>query len=103
MNEAKRVGRVVVGIVAVCVALSALAEEPTPAAAAITPAALDPQRLDRDGQPIYGFELMTESEVSGLRSMLFSIKDPKTRDEARAAHRKAMDKRAAERGVTIKE
>ena len=46
---------------------------------------------------------MSETEVSGYRSLLFSIKDPVAREEARAAHRKAMDKRAAERGVAIKQ
>ena len=75
---------------------SVAAEEPT----SIT-TALDTRVLDREGKPIYGAELMTETEISGLKSMLFSIKDPKDREEARAAHRKAMDKRAAERGVKI--
>jgi hypothetical protein len=59
--------------------------------------------LDRDGKPIYGCELMSETEISGMRSLLFSIKDPALRDEARVAHRKAMEKRALQRGVRIEE
>lgn len=80
----------------------ATAEEPNVTASVTSPAA-DPRALDREGKPIYGFELMSETEVSGLKSLLFSIKDPVARDAARAEHRKAMDKRAAERGVTIKQ
>ena len=88
--------------VAVLACSVAVAEEPGVTAATVSPT-VDPRTLDREGKPIYGFELMSESEVSGFRSLLFSIKDPAARDEARAAHRKAMDKRAAERGVTIKQ
>jgi hypothetical protein len=87
----------------ICMSTSVFAETPS----ATTPAATTPtahvHALDRDGKPIYGCELMSETEISGLRSLLFSIKDPAVRDEARAAHRKAMDKRAAERGVKIEE
>ena len=92
----------VVGLVAGATFGVAQAEEPI-ATVATPMVAPDPATLDRDGKPIYGIELMTETEVSGLRSMLFSIKDPVVREEARAAHRKAMDKRAAERGVKIKQ
>jgi hypothetical protein len=89
---------VVVGLLTYSVSLNVTAEETT----SIT-AAPDSRILDREGKPIYGAELMTESEISGLKSMLFSIKDPKDREDARAAHRKAMDKRAAERGVKVQE
>ena len=75
------------------------AEEPFPAPQPATTETVDPQLLDRDGKRIVGFELMSETERSGYRALLFSIKDPVARDEARAAHRKAMEKRAAERGV----
>jgi len=85
------------------IALPAIAEEPALSTSSLSAPALDPATLDREGKPIYGIELMTESEIGGLRSLLFSIKDPVARDEARAAHRKAMDKRAAERGVKIKQ
>lgn len=88
--------------VAVLACSVATAEEPGVTTATVSPT-VDPRTLDREGKPIYGFELMSETEVSGFRSLLFSIKDPVAREEARAAHRKAMDKRAAERGVAIKQ
>lgn len=81
------------------------AEEPFPApTTATTPNPTDnPRMFDRDGKRIVGFELMSETEISGLRSLLFSIKDPALRDQAREEHRKAMEKRAAERGVKLLE
>jgi hypothetical protein len=81
------------------------AEEPSapPAASAAPTPAENPQMFDRDGKRIVGFELMSESERAGYRSMMFSIKDPAARDQARAEHRKAMLKRAAERGVKLQE
>jgi hypothetical protein len=100
--KASRTGVFALGL-GCALTLSAFAEEPFSAVSSTPSAAVDPQRLDRDGKPIYGFELMTETEVGGLRSLLFSIKDPLAREEARAAHRKAMDKRAAERGVKIQQ
>ena len=100
--------RMIFGVLRAAIPLAVLAgsiaaaEEPGVTAPIATPA-VDPRMLDREGKPIYGFELMSETEVGGFRALLFSIKDPVAREEARAAHRKAMDKRAAERGVTIKE
>jgi len=81
------------------------AEEPaTSVASPSTPTpAENPRMFDRDGKRIVGFELMSETEVSGYRSLLFSIRDPAARDQARAEHRKAMEKRAAERGVKLQE
>lgn len=97
MREAGWIRIVSLGVL---LAVSAVqAEEPTNVATQTAAAA----PLDREGKPIYGYELMTESEISGLTSLLFSIKDPAAREEARAAHHKAMDKRAAERGVKIKQ
>lgn len=80
------------------------AEEPasTPATSAPTPKD-NPDMFDREGKRIIGYELMTETEIAGYRALLFSIKDPVAREEARAAHRKAMEKRAAERGVKLQE
>jgi hypothetical protein len=85
--------------------VSVRAEEPvaTPAPAPSPETAENPRMFDRDGKRIVGFELMSETEISGLRSLLFSIKDPALRDQARAEHRKAMEKRAAERGVKLQE
>jgi hypothetical protein len=94
---------VMIGFLACSAAFTVTAEEPGLTAPTVSQATPDPRTLDREGKPIYGFELMSETEVSGFRSLLFSIKDPAAREEARAAHRKAMDKRAAERGVTIKQ
>ena len=91
-----------IGLISYSTVFVVYAEEPVSAAAIAAPTTPDPQTLDREGKPIYGFELMSDTEVSGLRSLLFSIKDPVAREEARANHRKAMDKRAAERGVKIK-
>lgn len=59
--------------------------------------------VDRDGKVIYGYKLMTDTELGGYRSQLFFIKSLEDRDAVRAEHRKAMDKRAAERGVKIDE
>jgi hypothetical protein len=83
--------------------IPANAEEPAQLATAAPTAADHPEMFDREGKRIIGFELMSESEVSGYRSLLFSIKDPAAREQARAAHRKAMLKRAAERGVKLQE
>lgn len=81
---------------------SVRAEEPAKSPTATTPAA-NPQMLDREGKRIIGFELMSETEIAGYRSLLFSIRDPAAREQARAEHRKAMEKRAAERGVKLQE
>lgn len=99
MRRTSWIGMVSLGVVLATNA--AYAEEPVTTAVAVPAETAAP--LDREGKPIYGYEIMTESEISGLTSLLFSIKDPKARDEARAAHHKAMDKRAAERGVKLKQ
>lgn len=65
--------------------------------------AQDQRMFDRDGKRIVGFELMSDTEIAGYRALLFSIKDPVARDQARAEHKKAMEKRAAERGVKLQE
>jgi hypothetical protein len=95
---------------ALCTALLAtlmgtpcFAETPPDTKPAATTPTAHVHEVDREGKPIYGCELMSETEISGMRSMLFSIKDSAARDEARASHRKAMDKRAAERGVKIEQ
>jgi len=73
-------------------------EQPT-----TTTPADNPRMYDRDGKRIPGYELMTETEINGYRALMFSIKDPAAREEARQEHRKAMEKRAAERGVKLQE
>lgn len=84
----------------------ARAEEPAKPPTAVTtiPASAEnPRMFDRDGKRIVGFELMSETEIAGYRSLLFSIRDSAARDQARAEHRKSMEKRAAERGVKLQE
>src|SRR5687767_3606794 len=83
-------------LLALATTLPAHAEEParSPTATTTPTPAENPQMFDREGKRIIGFELMSESEVSGYRSLLFSIKDPAAREQARAEHRKAMEKRA---------
>jgi hypothetical protein len=102
-NPIVRSGALCTALLATLMGAPAFAETPPGTSPdAPTPAA-HVHALDREGKPIYGCELMSETEISGLRSLLFSLKDPVLRDEARAAHRKAMDKRAAERGLKIDE
>lgn len=91
------------GLVLAWIATST-AEEPLPiVTSTVTTPADNPRMFDRDGQRIVGFELMSDTEVSGYRALLFSIKDPAVREQARAEHRKAMEKRATERGVKLQE
>ena len=79
------------------------AEEPLPSAQPTITPETDPQRFDREGKLIVGYELMSDTERSGYRALLFAIKDPVAREQARAAHRQAMETRAAERGVKLQE
>jgi hypothetical protein len=81
------------------------AEEPTSTSALTAASApADNSRMyDRDGKRIPGYELMTETEINGYRALMFSIKDPQAREQARQEHRKAMEKRAAERGVKLQD
>jgi hypothetical protein len=78
------------------------AEEKFDVAKEVSAPARKPE-VDRDGKVIYGYKLMTETELGGYRSQLFFIKSLEDRDAVRAEHRRAMDKRAAERGVKIEE
>jgi hypothetical protein len=82
-------------------AASAPAAEP--AAAAPAASAIPPEEIDRDGKRIAGYALMTDSERGGYRSQLFFMKTMAERDAFRAEHRKAMQQRAKERGVTLQE
>jgi hypothetical protein len=78
------------------------AEEKFDASKEVSAAERKPE-VDRDGKVIYGYKLMTDTELGGYRSQLFFIKSLEDRDAVRAEHRKAMDKRAAERGMKIEE
>jgi hypothetical protein len=83
------------------IAAPTFAEEPVPTSAAISPdnAAL----YDRDGKRICGYELMTDSERAGHRSMLHATKSLADRDEIRADLCKRMQQRADERGVKLQQ
>jgi hypothetical protein len=64
---------------------------------------VDPNSIDRDGKRICGFELMTDSEKGGYRAMMHANKALADRDAIRVEHCNVMKKRAAERGVELKE
>ena len=83
------------------IVLPSYAEEPvaTPTAAPQNNAA----QLDRDGKRICGYELMTDSERAGHRSMLHATKSLEDRDAIRADQCKRMQQRAAEKGVKLQE
>jgi hypothetical protein len=81
---------------------AANAADQAPAASG-TPTQATPAPVDRDGKPIFGYELMTDQERGGYRSTLHFMKTLAERDEFRAQHRGAMLKRAKEKGVTLKE
>ena len=63
----------------------------------------DPAQIDRDGKHICGYELMSDSERAGHRSMLHATKALEDRDVIRADLCARMKKRAAEKGVPFKE
>ena len=60
----------------------------------------DRDRL-RDRDQIYGSQLMTVSERNAYRSQMRALKTQQERDALRAQHHEQMQKRAAERGVTL--
>ena len=92
----------VVALASAWVALAAQAEEKLAGPVAATPTATQAARLiDRDGKPIYGAELMTEQELGGYRLLMHFTKTLEERDALRAEHRKSMERRARERGVTL--
>ena len=64
---------------------------------------VDPNSIDRDGKRICGFELMTDSEKGGYRAMMHANKALADRDAIRIEHCNAMQKRAKERGVELKQ
>lgn len=54
-------------------------------------------------EAVYGHELMTDEELRLHREKMHSFKTDQEREDYRAAHHEAMQKRAEERGVTIPE
>ncbi len=56
---------------------------------------------DQDGQPIYGYELMTPAERTAYLTKLRGMKTLQERNAYRAQHRIEMQQRARERGVSI--
>ena len=52
-------------------------------------------------QQIYGYSLMTQSELEQYREQIRSATSEQERDKIRAAHRVSMQQRAKERGVTL--
>jgi hypothetical protein len=83
------------------VALPCYAEEPVPTPNASTQA--NAAQLDRDGKRICGYDLMTDSERAGHRSMLHATKSLEDRDAIRADQCKRMQQRAAEKGIKLQE
>lgn len=77
-----------------------MAEEPT--RSAVTPQS-HPERFDRDGKYICGYNLMSESERGGHRSQLHFTKSLEDRDAIRKDLCERMRKRAQERGVPLDE
>jgi hypothetical protein len=85
----------------VVTALPVQAEDPSSSTSVA--AQTDPARIDRDGKRICGYELMTDSERGGHRSMLHATKVLEDRDVIRADLCKRMQKRADEKGVKLQE
>lgn len=98
MNRTTKI-RALFGLAICAAAFTAFAEEPN---ANANPAATqtDPARIDRDGQKICGFDLMSESEKGGYRNMMHQTKSREDRDSIRVDHCARMKIRAKERGVT---
>ena len=63
----------------------------------------DPAEYDRDGKHICGYDLMSDSERAGHRSMLHATKSLEDRDAIRKDLCERMRKRAQEKGVPFKE
>jgi len=82
----------------------AWAEEDNVAVAKATASkSVDPATIDRDGKRICGYELMTDSERGGHRSMLHSTKSIADRDAIRDDLCTRMQKRAQEKGVKLEQ
>ena len=78
------------------------AEEPNANAAPVSNQ-VDPVRIDRDGQTICGFDLMSDSERGGYRNMMHQTKAREDRDAIRVDHCARMKIRAKERKATAEE
>lgn len=55
---------------------------------------MEDSRMDRDGMPIAGYELMTEQERQDYRNELNSMDNNQQREAYRDEHRKMMEERA---------
>jgi len=55
----------------------------------------------RDRDQVYGYQLMTPSERSEYRWQMRTLRTQQERDALRTKHHEQMQKRAAERGVTL--
>ncbi|HVC16047.1 MAG TPA: hypothetical protein VNE18_01970 [Rhodanobacter sp.] len=55
----------------------------------------------RDQDQVYGYQLMTSSERNEYRNQMRALRTQQERDALRAKHHEQMQKRAAERGVTL--
>ena len=62
---------------------------------------LHDQDRDRDRDQIYASELMTPAERTAYQQKIRSLKTAQEREAFRMQHREQMQKRAAERGVTL--
>ena len=57
----------------------------------------------RKSEPIYGYRMMTDQERNDFRERMRNAPSAEERQKVRDEHRKLMEKRAAERGVTLPE
>jgi len=55
----------------------------------------------KDQDQVYGFQLMTVAERNAYRSQMRMLKTQQERDAFRVQHHQQMQKRAAERGITL--
>jgi hypothetical protein len=61
------------------------------------------QERNRDSAPIYGYMMMTESEMQEHRSKMRSFKTEQEREAYRKEHHQKMQERARAKGVTLPE
>lgn len=77
------------------------AQPPAPAAPQV--AAAKPPRGTESREVVYGSQLMTPTERAEYHAKMRSLKTQAERDAFRAEHHKAMQVRANERGVTLRD
>ncbi len=83
--------RSLIALGAACLAISAL------------PAAAQPAEQTRRSEPIFGYRMMNDAERDEYREKMRSARSLEERQALRDEHRKLMEARARERGVTLPE